>query len=64
MHVARNVQVYQDVRCSSVLRIRHPQSVLFQCILMSAAEAVNGLSALLLGILLLRSLQLGCKTLL
>lgn len=56
MHVARNVQVYQDVRCSSVLRIRHPQSVLFQCILMSAAEAVNGLSALLLGILLLRSL--------
>lgn len=56
MHVARNVRVDRDVRCCSALRIHHPRSDQFQRILMSTAEAVNGLSALLLGNLLLRSL--------
>lgn len=46
----------QDVRCFSALRVRHPDNVLFECILMSTAEAANDLSALLLGILLLKSL--------
>lgn len=51
VHMLRNAHVYQVIRCSSALRTCHPENVLFQCILMSTAEAMNGLSALLLGIL-------------
>lgn len=29
MHMPRNAHVYQDVRCSLVLSIRHPENVLF-----------------------------------